>query len=239
MALGNKKPGFEHVESWVFDLDNTLYPSSSRLFDQIDERMGSYISSLLSIDRVKARKIQKDYFYQYGTTLAGLMKEHQVEPSDFLSYVHDIDHAGIADNPELIKAVDALPGRKFICTNGTVRHAENVLNAIGFSGQFSGIFDIVAFKYEPKPARYPYEMMIADADIKPQKSAMFEDIARNLQVPHEMGMVTVLIKDEDNYDGAMINHLDGDATKADYIHHTTDNLAGFLADINQNQGDRK
>ena len=220
--------GFDHVETWIFDLDNTLYPASCRLFDQIDRRMGEFIAQLLNIDRTEARRVQKDYFFRYGTTLAGLMAEHAVNPEDFLNHVHDIDHSPIPRDGRLIAAVEALPGKKYICTNGTVSHAQKVLAAIGFDGQFDDIFDIKAFGYEPKPARHPYELMVARAGIAPDKAAMFEDIARNLAIPHDMGMTTILVTGEENLDGALINRLNGDAEGAHYVHHMTDNLPGFL-----------
>jgi putative hydrolase of the HAD superfamily len=124
-------PGFHHVETWIFDLDNTLYPASCRLFDQIDVRMGEFISNLFEVDKVEARRIQKDYFYKYGTTLRGLMEEHKIDPDAFLDYVHDIDHTPIPANAKLAAHLEELPGRKLVFTNGTVRHAENVMHRIG------------------------------------------------------------------------------------------------------------
>ena len=222
---------FHHVETWVFDLDNTLYQARHRLFDQIDERMGSFIADRFSIDRVEARKMQKDYFYRYGTTLRGLMSEHDVHPDDFLSFVHDIDHTVLPVDENLASALAKLDGRKLIFTNGTVAHAEAVLSAAGISGHFEDIFDIKASDYEPKPAMRPYQKFITETGFDPKSAAMFEDIARNLEVPHELGMVTVLVADDHNEDGAMINKLNGDATGAHYVHHVTDDLGSFLHGI--------
>ncbi|MGI9462779.1 MAG: pyrimidine 5'-nucleotidase [Aestuariivirgaceae bacterium] len=219
---------FEHVETWVFDLDNTLYQARHRLFDQIDERMGSFIASRFSVDRAEARRIQKDYFYRYGTTLRGLMSEHGVKPNEFLDFVHNIDHSVLPADEVLAAALDKLEGRKLIFTNGTVAHAESVLRATGIAGRFDDIFDIEASDYEPKPAAEPYRKFIAETGFDPNSAAMFEDIARNLEVPHELGMVTVLVADTDNEDGALINHLNGDAEGAPYVHHVTDNLGAFL-----------
>lgn len=223
--------GFEHIESWVFDLDNTLYSPDCRLFDQIDVRMGEFISQLLSINRVEARKIQKDFFFRYGTTLRGLMSEHDVKPTDFLPFVHDIDHTIIPVDKALDAAISRLPGRKYICTNGTVAHAEATLNAIGITSHFEDIFDIHAFDYQPKPARVAYDVMLENAPINPKSTAFFEDIARNLEVPHELGMATVLVSSDNNEDGALINRLNGDNTSAHYVHHETQNLSQFLSEL--------
>lgn len=222
---------FEHVDTWVFDLDNTLYPSRSRLFDQIDVRMGTFISDLLNIDRVEARRIQKQFFFEHGTTLRGLMLEHNVQPDDFLSFVHDIDHSVLPQNPELDAAIARLPGRKLIFTSGTVAHAERVMQEIGITHHFEEIFDIKAADYLPKPKRPTYEAFLAQTGVSAEHSAMFEDIIRNLEVPHDMGMTTVLVHDNDNEDGAMINKLNDDTGNAEHVHHVTDDLAGFLTKI--------
>ena len=223
--------GFDHVETWVFDLDNTLYSAKHRLFDQIDERMGSFIADLFSIERHEARHIQKDYFFRYGTTLRGLMSEHDVDPEEFTAFVHDIDHSVLPIDEALANALDRLEGKKLIFTNGTVEHAEDVLAAAGIAGRFDDIFDIKASDYEPKPARRPYEKFIAKTNFEPSSAAMFEDIARNLKVPHDMGMTTVLVSYAENEDGALINKLNGDAGGAHYVHHVTDDLGAFLQQL--------
>lgn len=224
-------PGFHHVETWIFDLDNTLYPASCRLFDQIDVRMGEFISDLFKVDRPEARRIQKDFFYKYGTTLRGLMSEHGIKPDAFLDYVHDIDHSPVPANGALAANLEALPGRKLVFTNGTVTHATNVMQRIGITHLFDGIFDIVHSDFIPKPERGPYEKFIAEHDVDPGRAAMFEDIARNLAVPHDLGMTTVLVHDSANEDGNKINSMTGDAEGAPHVHHTTSDLAGFLAGI--------
>ena len=223
--------GFEHVETWIFDLDNTLYPASCRLFDQIDLLMGEFISARFSLDRAAARKMQKDFFFKYGTTLRGLMIEHNVDPDAFLDYVHDIDHSPVPANPLLSASLEALPGRKLIFTNGTVAHAESVMHRIGVKHLFHGIFDIVHSDFIPKPTRGPYEKFISEHNVEPSRAAMFEDIARNLEVPAALGMTTVLVHDEHNEDGALINTLAGDAGRASYVHHVTADLPGFLDGI--------
>ncbi len=229
--MSEHKQSFVHVEEWIFDLDNTLYPSSCRLFDQIDRKMGEFISAMFEVDLVEARRIQKDYFFRYGTTLRGLMSEHDMNPDDFLNHVHDIDHSVIPPDSGLAQALDQLPGRKFIFTNGTVAHAESVLSQIGIAAHFDDIFDIKASDFEPKPARGPYDKFVTERGIAPQKAAMFEDIARNLEVPHELGMTTVLVQSVDNEDGAMINRLNGDSDGAHYVHHVTSDLGGFLTQL--------
>ena len=222
--------GFSHIETWVFDLDNTLYPPSCRLFDQVDVRMGEFISGLLKVDRVEAKRVQKKFFHAYGTTLRGLMTEHDVNPDVFLDFVHDIDHSPVASDEALGEALETLPGRKVIFTNGTVAHAESVLKRIGITHHFDGIFDIVHADYLPKPALAPYQKFIAAMGIDPMRAAMFEDIARNLEVPDQLGMTTVLVTSPDNDDGNLINDLSGGIELA-HVHHKTGDLAGFLTKI--------
>jgi putative hydrolase of the HAD superfamily len=218
---------FDHIDTWIFDLDNTLYPASCRLFDQIDDRMGAFISDLLDVDRTEARRIQKQFFYEHGTTLRGLMTEHGVDPDRFLDYVHDIDHTPVPANPALASAIERLPGRKLVFTNGTVAHAEKVMARLGVTGHFHGIFDIVHADYIPKPALGPYEKFARDHAIEPSRAAMFEDIARNLEVPHRLGMTTVLVCHASNEDAEILNrrHGGGDPEFVDYV---TEDLAGFL-----------
>jgi len=180
--------GFGQVETWIFDLDNTLYPASCRLFDQIDQRMGQFIADLLKVDRIEARRIQKDFFFRHGTTLRGLMVEHSIDPDAFLDFIHDIDHSPVPANAALAEALEGLPGRKLIFTNGTVAHAQKVMARLGVDDHFHGVFDIVHSDYIPKPARRPYEKFIARHAIDPDRAAMFEDIARNLEVPAALGL---------------------------------------------------
>jgi putative hydrolase of the HAD superfamily len=219
--------GFSHVDTWVFDLDNTLYPASCRLFDQIDVKMGDFVSRLLGVDHAEAKRRQKEMFYRHGTTLRGLMTEHGITPGDFLDYVHDIDHSAVPANQPLDEALHALPGRKLIFTNGTVAHAEKVLNRIGITHHFGDIFDIVHADFIPKPEMEPYRKFVRQTGIRPETAAMFEDIARNLLAPHELGMTTVLVTSPDNHDAAHLNRTAGDA----HIHHVTGDLAGFLSGL--------
>lgn len=222
--------GFSHVDTWVFDLDNTLYPASCRLFDQIDVKMGEFVSRLLDVDYAEAKRRQKEMFYKYGTTLRGLMTEHGITPDDFLDYVHDIDHSPVPLNTKLDEALHALPGRKLIFTNGTVAHAEKVLNRIGITHHFGDIFDIVHSDFVPKPEMEPYRKFVRQTGINPESSAMFEDIARNLEAPHALGMVTVLVVSPENKDAEHLNRTTGGIAQA-HIHHITDDLPGFLTDL--------
>ncbi len=183
----------KHVESWVFDLDNTLYPAECHLFSQIDARMTEFIRMTVGADHDDARRMQKDYYVRYGTTLAGLMAEHQTSPDDFLDYVHDIDHSVVPENTALRQALAALPGRRYIFTNGSTAHAEKVLGRIGLQGLFDDVFDIRAADWTPKPHRKTYEKFLAATAIRPRQSAMFEDLAQNLEAAHALGMTTVLV----------------------------------------------
>ncbi len=184
---------FQAVETWIFDLDNTLYPPHSDLWPKVDQKITNYIGNLLGVDGLTARAIQKYYYQVHGTTLNGLMKEHGIDPHPFLDFVHDIDRSSLAADARLGEAIAALPGRKFIFTNGSVRHAEATLRQLGIDGHFHGIFDIVASEFQPKPARRTYERFLEKYAISPVSSAMFEDIPRNLEVPAELGMRTVLV----------------------------------------------
>jgi putative hydrolase of the HAD superfamily len=218
--------GFANIETWVFDLDNTLYSPSCRLFDQMDVKMGTFIAERFGVCYDEAKVMQKGFFLKYGTTLRGLMLEHAIAPGDFLDFVHDIDHSVVPANPLLDVALHKLPGRKLIFTNGTVSHAERVLARIGVAHHFADIFDIVHSDYVPKPSAEPYRKFIAKTGIEARASAMFEDIARNLEAPHDLGMTTVLVTSSENVDGNRINGITG--TEHAYVHHRTDDLAGFL-----------
>ena len=218
---------FSHVDTWVFDLDNTLYPASCRLFDQIDVKMGNFVAKLLNVGYAEAKLRQKAMFYKYGTTLRGLMTEHGVAPDDFLDAVHDIDHSAVPPNLRLDRALHALPGRKLIFTNGTVAHAEKVLARIGITHHFGDIFDIVHSDFIPKPEMEPYTKFVQQTGIEPRTSAMFEDIARNLEAPHALGMTTVLVVSSENRDAEHLNRTTG-GTAQEHIHHITGDLAGFL-----------
>ena len=181
----------EKVDCWIFDLDNTLYPASTRLFDQIDLRMGEYIAGLLGCDAIEARRVQKLYFHDHGTTLAGLMHNHGVDPYDFLNFVHAIDFSPLAAAPRLADTIARLPGRKLVCTNGDAVYARHVLVALGLEHSFEGLWDVHAMHYRPKPERSAYTAMIDAFGIEPTGAVFVEDMARNLTVPKALGMQTV------------------------------------------------
>jgi putative hydrolase of the HAD superfamily len=223
--------GFSHVENWVFDLDNTLYPPSCRLFEQIDQRMADFIALLLKVDKIEAKRIQKTFFYEHGTTLRGLMTIYGIEPYSFLEYVHDIDHSPVPACPGLASAIRTLPGRKLVFTNGTSHHAEKVLDRLGIKDLVDEVFDIVHCDFIPKPQREPYLKFVQRTGIAPQRTAMFEDIARNLEPPHELGMTTVLVQSQENIDGNIMNARLGDPLASSFVDHVTGDLAEFLAEI--------
>ena len=213
-------PALAHVDTWIFDLDNTLYPATSDLFSQIDRRMGGFIADLFDIDAAAARKLQKDYFLRYGTTLRGLMLEHGVAPEAFLAHVHDIDLATIVPDPRLSRALAGLRGRRIVYTNGSVRHAERVLERLEIAHLFEGVFDLVAADYEPKPASASFDRFLAAFSIAPARAAMIEDMARNLVPAAARGVTTVWLRTA--YAWGAVDH---DPAAVD--HEVTD-LPGFL-----------
>lgn len=180
-----------HVDCWIFDLDNTLYPPSTRLFDQIDVRMGQFIQNLLACDPVEAHRVQKLYFHDHGTTLSGLMHYHAIDPHDFLNFVHDIDMAPLVAAPRLADKLAALPGRKLVFTNGDDAYAARVLASLGLSDSFDGMWDIHAMNYRPKPEPSAYAGLIEAFAIRPETAVFVEDMARNLAPAKALGMQTV------------------------------------------------
>src|SRR5258705_8792635 len=187
---------FDHVDTWVFDLDNTLYPHHVNLWQQVDVRIRDYIANFLKIGPEEAFRLQKDYYKRYGTSMRGLMTEHGMAPDDFLKFVHEVDHSPLTPNPPLGNAIERLPGRKLILTNGTRSHADAVLARLQLDRHFEDVFDIVAGELEPKPSPAAYDRFLAAHGVNAERSAMFEDLARNLAVPHRLGMTTVLVVPE-------------------------------------------
>jgi putative hydrolase of the HAD superfamily len=222
--------GFSEVETWVFDLDNTLYPHHANLWQQVDERIRDYIVGFLNITREEAFRLQKDYYRRYGTTMRGLMEEHGLQPDEFLEIVHQIDHSLLTPNPALGAAIAELPGRKLILTNGTRAHADAVVRRLEIAEHFDDVFDIKAAELEPKPRPLVYERFLVRHNVDPKRAAIFEDLARNLEVPHALGMITVLVVPKGA--GVVLREeweLAGrDAPHVDYV---TDDLADFLRKI--------
>lgn len=218
--------GFTEVETWIFDLDNTLYPHEAMIWPQVDERITAYLMGLFGLDGLSARALQKYLYHRHGTTLRALIDEYDVDPYEFLDFAHDIDHSAIALNPLLGQAIAALPGRKLILTNGSRRHAEQVAMRLGIHDHFEDVFDIAAADFIPKPDRRAYERFLDKHRVDPGRSAMFEDIAKNLVVPHELGMTTTLVvpRTLDPFREA----FEQEAVAAPHIDHVTDDLAGFL-----------
>jgi putative hydrolase of the HAD superfamily len=205
---------FHHVTGWVFDLDNTLYPPSARLFDQIEVRMTAWVQQAVGVDRAEADRLRRHYWRTYGTTLAGLMTEHGVDPGPYLTDVHDIRFDALQPDPVLAARIRGLPGRRIVYTNGSAPYAERVLAARGLSGLFDAVYGVEHAGFRPKPERAAFETIFARDGITPATAAMFEDDPRNLAAPHAMGMRTV--------------HVAPDPDPADHIHHHTDDLSGFL-----------
>jgi len=228
----NKKAlrGFGHVDTWVFDLDNTLYPREANLWQQVDSRIRDYVAQYLNVPAEEAFRIQKDFYQRYGTTMRGMMTEHGVSADDYLRYVHDIDHSMLQPNPALGAAIERLPGRKLILTNGTVEHAEAILKRLDIHEHFDDVFDIIAAELEPKPAAQTYDKFFARHAIAPRCAAMFEDLARNLEVPHQRGMTTVFVVPKAA--GAVgRQNWETEGQDADFVDHVTDDLTGFLKRI--------
>ena len=222
-----KRRGFDHIETWIFDLDNTLYPPHVNLWQQVDERIRDYIARQLDLSQQEAFRMQKDYYRRYGTTLRGLMTEHGMHPDDYLEYVHQIDHSPLEPNPALGKAIEGLNGRKLILTNGTRKHADVVMERLGIGAHFEDVFDIVAAELEPKPSPQTYARFLDRHDVDPAKAAMFEDLARNLATPHSLGMTTVLVIPEGTRE-VLREDWEMEGRDAPHVDHVTDDLAGFL-----------
>jgi len=219
--------GFAHVQSWLFDLDNTLYPAETNLFAQIDVRIRDFVARLLDMPPERANVVQKEYYHRYGTTLRGLMVEHGIEPDGFLDYVHDIDHSVVRPDPLLAAALKRLPGAKFVFTNGSRHHAERTMSYLGIADAFDDIFDIVAADLVPKPQREAYDSFLRHTGVAPERAAMFEDLARNLAVPHAMGMRTVLVVPS----GGHIQFRDAwevGGEQSPHVDHVTEDLALFV-----------
>jgi len=225
------KVRLRQTQEWVFDLDNTLYPPESDLFAQIDRRMTQYVSELLDLPPDDARKIQKAYYAEHGTTMSGLMQEHNIEPDSYLDFVHDIDLSPLSVDQALQGAIEGLPGRKIVFTNGSRGHANRVLAARGLSGIFDDIIGIEDTGFVPKPQPSAYTHLLNTVKVDPHQAAFIEDMARNLEPAHALGFVTILVHSNKDWshepEGARPAGADDDH---DHVHFTTGDLAGFLKD---------
>ena len=208
---------FSHVDTWIFDLDNTLYPPKVRIFDQIEEKMRLFVADFLNVSLDEADVFRAQYWRSHGTTLAGMMDRHAMPPEAFLQFVHDIDFSPLPHSAELSALISALPGRKIVYTNGTEPYARRVLQARGLEQNFEAVYGIEHASYRPKPHAEAFTEIFARAAVTPQSAAMFEDDSRNLQVPADLGMRTV--------------YISPDATSPDYIDATHQDLEAFLSQL--------
>ena len=219
-----------HIDTWIFDLDNTLYRAEQGFWDDIGEKMTGFISRHLAMSTEDALELQERYFHSYGATLSGLIDIHGMDPAPFLDYVHDVDLSVLTPEPALRDAIEALPGRKLVFTNGSRGHIKNVTEHLGLAGLFDGGFAIEDAHYRPKPGRSAYETFNDVFDVDPQRSIFFEDTLRNLDVPKQMGMATVLVTDDARGTGDLWVDVDGQARRATYVDAVTDHLSAWLRD---------
>jgi len=215
---------FNSIKYWIFDLDNTLYSGKTKVFEQVDKKMSKYISNKLNISVEEAKKIQKNYFYEYNTTLNGMIKNHKIDPDEFLEFVHDINIDFLQKDPALGKEIEKLDGKKIIFTNGSRKHAINVSKQIGIDQLFDDIFDIVDAEFIPKPLLEPYKKLVKKHKIDPKLCVLVEDIARNLKPAYEMGMKTVWIENEEPWASKF--------SDSNFVNYKTNNLSEFLKKIN-------
>ena len=213
------------IKYWLFDLDNTLYSGNTKVFDQVDKKMSLFISKKLNVSTEEAKKIQKNYFHEYNTTLNGMIKNHEINAEEFLEFVHDVDLNFLKEDLDLRKELANLTGKKYIFTNGSKAHASNVTKRIGIENLFDGVFDIVDSDFIPKPSIEPYKKIIQKYGIDPEYCIFIEDIARNLKPAYELGMKTVWIKNNEPWAAKFSNE--------NFINYKTDNLAEFLRRINE------
>ena len=218
-----------NIDSWIFDLDNCLYPASCDLFALIDRRMGEFITRLLGCDAAEARRVQKGYFHEHGTTLAGLMAAHGTDPRDFLDFVHDIDLARLSADPRVVAALDRLPGRKFVFTNGDEAYARRVLDRLGLANAFDGLHDIHAMDYVPKPDPRAYAAICGRYRIDPTRALFAEDMARNLVPAKALGMTTVWVDNGSEQAGRGADPA--------FIDHRTSDIAEWLTGIVEEEGE--
>jgi putative hydrolase of the HAD superfamily len=226
--LAQTAPDFRHVRDWVFDLDNTLYRADNGVFARIDARMTEFVSHLLGKPPDEARKVQKELYREHGTTLNGLIKLYGIDPEPYLNYVHDIDLGELAADAGLAFAIERLPGRRYIFTNGCRHHAARILDRLRIAPLFDEIWDIRTIGFAPKPDPAAYDRVTARAGIAPKSAAMFDDIARNLVPAHALGMTTVWLKTDNDW---AAHGPEFPVASAGHIDHETADLTVFLNGI--------
>ena len=212
------------IKFWIFDLDNTLYSGKTRVFEQVNKRISKYISEKLNVSIEEAKKIQKNYFYEYNTTLNGMIKNHKIDANEFLEFVHNVNIDFLKEDPKLKEELKQLEGKKFIFTNGSRKHALNIIQRIGIDQSFDGIFDIVDSDFIPKPAIEPYKKLVEKHTIDPNLCVLVEDIARNLKPAYEMGMKTVWIENNEPWAAKF--------SDSNFINYKINNLSEFLKQVN-------
>jgi putative hydrolase of the HAD superfamily len=226
-SQADSRPDFRHVTSWIFDLDNTLYCADNGIFAQIEARMTDYVMAFLNLPREEAYARQKHLYREYGTTLNGLMREHGAAAEDYLHYVHDIDLSGLAADARLAAAIEKLPGRRFVFTNGCRDHAARILDRLGMAHLFDAVWDIRTMGFVPKPEPQAYRSVVTASGVACGQAAMFDDLACNLVPARALGMTTIWLKNSSPWgkQGPMMEVAAGD------IDHQTDNLTQFLDSI--------
>ena len=212
------------IKFWIFDLDNTLYAGKTRVFEQVNKRISKYISAKLNVSIEDAKKIQKNYFYEYNTTLNGMIKNHKIDANEFLEFVHNVNIDFLKEDPKLKEELKQLEGKKFIFTNGSRKHALNIIQRIGIDQSFDGIFDIVDSDFIPKPAIEPYKKLVEKHKIDPNLCVLVEDIARNLKPAYEMGMKTVWIENNEPWAAKF--------SDSNFINYKINDLSEFLKQVN-------
>ncbi|MEM6901809.1 MAG: pyrimidine 5'-nucleotidase [Pseudomonadota bacterium] len=222
-------PDFDHIDTWVFDLDNTLYSARDGVFVQVHKRMGAFIEERFGLDQDAAKEMQRAYFKKHGTTLRGLMVEHGTNPHEYLDYVHDIDLSVIDAAPTLNEALTQLPGRKVIYTNATAHYADRILKRLTIDHHFDGMFDIIAADFAPKPDGNAFDQFLTDHAVSAKNACMVEDMAINLSPAAERGMTTVWLREA--HGDAHHHHIGGGPEVPDYVHHVIDDLGIWLGQV--------